>query len=228
MESFKQIYQRACERKGGEAALALLMPQISSKASIKHYTDAELLSEISRKVFQCGFVWRVVDHKWPAYEKAFFDFEPQKVLMLSPEQLQQRASDETLIRHLKKTQSIYDNALMIHDIQLKQGSFAEFIANWPVEDITGLWSELKRRGCRLGGNTGPYFLRTIGKDTFLLTDDIKGYFTAHKLIDYGFTSKAGLKQVQEVFNCWQQESGLSLAEISRIVACSVGDNRLSI
>ncbi len=227
MESFAKIYQRACERKGGEVALTQLMPQVLSDELIKlRYRDSELLSELSRKVFQCGFVWQVVDNKWPAYEKAFFDFEPHKVLMLSPEQLQQRATDETLIRHLKKTTSIYENALMIHDIQLKHGSFAEFIANWPTNDICGLWSELKRLGCRLGGNTGPYFLRSIGKDTFLLTGDVKGYFQAHQLIDYGFGSKAGLKQVQAVFNLWQQESGLTLAEISRTLACSVGDNRL--
>ncbi len=227
MESFAKIYQRACERKGGEIALTCLMPQVLSDESIKlRYRDAELLSELSRKVFQCGFVWRVVDNKWPAYEKAFFDFEPHKVLMLSPEQLQQRASDETLIRHLKKTMSIYENALMIHEIQLKHGSFAEFIAGWPVNNICGLWHELKRLGNRLGGNTGPYFLRTIGKDTFLLTNDVKGYFQAHQLIDYGFNTKAGLKQVQDVFNCWHQESGFTLAEISRTLACSVGDNQL--
>ncbi|WP_258405052.1 DNA-3-methyladenine glycosylase I [Shewanella psychrotolerans] len=226
MESFEQIYHRACERKGGEASLQALMPRLVDNKAIEQYSDAQLLSEISKKVFQCGFVWRIVDNKWPAYEQAFFNFEPHKVLMLSPEQLQQRASDENLIRHLKKTMAIYDNALMIHEVKLKHGSFAKFIADWPSDDIIGLWSELKRLGNRLGGNTGPYFLRAIGKDTFLLTDDIKGYLKAHNLIDYGFTSKSGLKQVQAVFNAWQQESGLSFAEISRIVACSVGDNRI--
>lgn len=226
MESFEKIYERACQRKGGKAALKRLMPVVESDDSIKRYSDGQLLSELCKKVFQCGFVWRIVDNKWPAYEQAFFDFEPHKVLMLSPEQLQQRASDENLIRHLKKTMAIYDNALMVHEIKLEYGSFAQFIADWPSDDITGLWSELKRRGNRLGGNTGAYFLRAIGKDTLLLSDDIKGYFQAHKLIDFGFSTKSGLAQVQRVFNTWQQESGLPLAEISRIVACSVGDNRI--
>lgn len=226
MESFEQIYERACERKGGKDALQLLMPPVIESEIIEQYSDAQLLSEMSKKVFQCGFVWRIVENKWSAYEQAFFNFDPQKVLMLSPEQLQQRASDETLIRHLKKTMAIYDNALMVHDLKLKHGSFAKFIADWSSDEITGLWGELKRLGNRLGGNTGPYFLRAIGKDTFLLSDDIKSYFKAHNLIDYGFTSKSGLRQVQVVFNAWQQESGLPFAEISRVVACSVGDNRI--
>ncbi|MCL1042975.1 MULTISPECIES: DNA-3-methyladenine glycosylase I [Shewanella] len=225
-ETFDSLYQRACERKGGELGLAERLPEVITQSQIAQYSDAELLSELSKKVFQSGFVWRIVENKWPAYEEAFFGFEPHKILMLSPEQIQQRASDPSLIRHLKKTMAIYDNALMIHEIKLAHGSFAKYIADWPCDNIIGLWSELKRLGCRLGGNTGPYFLRTIGKDTFLLSEDVKGYFQAHKLIDYGFTSKRGLEQVQAVFNEWQAQSGRSLAEISRILACGVGDNRI--
>lgn len=228
IESFSTIYQRACERKGGEQSLAALLPIDAnlSKYEIGQYSDGQLLSEMSKKVFQSGFVWRIVENKWPAYQEAFFNFEPHKVLLLSPEQLHQRASDIKLIRHMKKTMAIYDNALMVHELKLKHDSFAQFIANWPNEDITGLWAVLKKQGKRLGGNTGPYFLRAMGKDTFLLTNDIQGYFKANKLIDYGFSSKAGLKQVQDSFNHWQQESGRSFADISRIIACSVGDNRI--
>lgn len=225
-EKFETIYQRAADRKGGEQALALLMPTTLSNAQIGHYTDAELLSAMSKKVFQSGFVWRVVDNKWPAYEKAFFDFVPQKVLMMSPDQIDARASDATLIRHQKKTQAIYDNALMIHELTLEHGSFSELIANWPSDNIIELWQLLKRKGSRLGGNTGPYFLREIGKDSFLLTRDVQSYLTAHKLVDSGFSSKSGLTQVQHVFNQWQQQSGFGFAEISRILACSVGDNHL--
>lgn len=226
LERFSAIYARAAERKGGKAGLESLMSAGLEDAQISQYSDAQLLSAMSRQVFQSGFVWRVVVNKWPAYEKAFFDFEPTKVLMLSPEQIQARAADTNLIRHLKKTQAIYENALMIHDIAREYGSLANVIANWPSQDITGLWALLKKRGNRLGGNTGPYFLRGIGKDTFLLTDDVQGYFKAHKLVDAGFASQTALKQVQAIFNQWQQESGRSLADISRILACSVGDNRI--
>ncbi len=226
LESFDCIYARACERKGGEAQLNALLPESLTSAEITQYQDSELLSAMSKQVFQSGFVWRVVENKWSAYEQAFFGFEPHKVLMLSPEQIQQRASDPKLIRHQKKTQAIVDNALMTLDIAKEHGSLAQYIANWPGEEITGLWQVLKKRGARLGGNTGPYFLRGIGKDTFLLTNDIQGYFKAHNLLDAGINSQTGLRQVQAIFNTWQQESGRSLAEISRILACSVGDNRL--
>ncbi|WOT05377.1 DNA-3-methyladenine glycosylase I [Shewanella youngdeokensis] len=226
IETFSAIYERAAERKGGSVGLEMLMTKSLSDDQIGQYSDAQLLSEMSKKVFQSGFVWRIVEAKWPAYEKAFFGFEPFKVLMLSPEQLHDRASDANLIRHLKKTMAIYDNAQMVNELAHEHGSFAEFVGNWPTDDITGLWSALKRKGNRLGGNTGPYFLRAIGKDTFLLTSDVQGYLKAHHLVDYGFSSKAGLQQAQAAFHYWQQESGRSLADISRILACSVGDNRI--
>ncbi|WP_144211617.1 DNA-3-methyladenine glycosylase I [Shewanella donghaensis] len=226
LEKFSDIFDRACERKGGSKALAHLLPMTLEADEIGQLTDAQLLSAMSKQVFQSGFVWRVVEHKWPAYQQAFFDFDPFKVLMLSPDQIQQRATDATLIRHQKKTQAIVDNAYMIQQIAAEHGSFAEFIANWPSENITGLWLALKKKGNRLGGNTGPYFLRNIGKDTFLLTGDVQSYLKATNVVDAGFTSQTALRQSQAAFNQWQQESGLTLAEISRIISLSVGDNRV--
>ncbi|UJF22355.1 DNA-3-methyladenine glycosylase I [Shewanella sp. OMA3-2] len=224
LEKFADIMSRACERKGGIAAVEALLPETLSSKEIVQYSDAQLLSAMSKRVFQSGFVWRVVENKWPAYEKAFFDFEPQKVLMLSPEQIQQRATDATLIRHQKKTQAIVDNAYMVQSLSAKHGSFAELIAHWPNEDIIGLWQLLKKQGTRLGGNTGAYFLRSIGKETFILSNDVQGYLKAKNVVDAGFTSQTGLKQTQAAFNTWQQESGLTLAEISRIISLGVGDN----
>ncbi|QBF82836.1 DNA-3-methyladenine glycosylase I [Shewanella maritima] len=226
LEKFSSIYQRACERKGGPDAVELLLPDTLSAAQISEYSDAELLSVMSKRVFQSGFVWRVVENKWPEYEKAFFDFDPFKVLMLSPEQIQDRATNPTLIRHQKKTQAIVDNAYMVQQMTREHGSFAEFIAHWPSDDIVGLWQILKQKGARLGGNTGPYFLRSIGKDTFLLSQDVQAYLKANKLVDSGFTSKSGLKQTQKVFNEYQQQTGLKLAEISKIISLSVGDNHM--
>ncbi|MBT1445133.1 DNA-3-methyladenine glycosylase I [Shewanella sp. JM162201] len=226
IESFASIYQRAAERKGGADALEALLPLSLSAAEYQEHSDAALLSAMSKKIFQSGFVWKVVDAKWPAYEQAFFGFDPLKILLLSPEQLEARASDPALIRHGKKTQAIYDNALMVQDIAKEHGSLARFIALWPSEEITGLWQVLKKRGARLGGNTGPYFLRATGKDTFLLSSDVEAYLRATGLVDAGLATQKGLTQAQAAFNHWQAESGRTLAHISRVISCSVGDNYL--
>lgn len=228
VEQFAAIYQRACQRKGGESALAALTTKPLTPASLAALPDNVLLAELTKKVFQSGFVWRVVRQKWPGFCELFFDFDIEKVLLLSDEMLEQRAADPRIIRNLNKVFTIRDNALMIYDIQQgaqqHHNSFARFIADWPTDNIIGLWAYLKKHGARLGGNTGPYALRAIGKDTFILSQDVEGYLRAYGVFDGGITSQRSLKQIQQQFNLWQQQSGLSLQEISQIVAFSCGEN----
>ncbi|KMT66219.1 DNA-3-methyladenine glycosylase I [Catenovulum maritimum] len=227
MEKFTTLWQRACERKGSEQVLNNLLSQPRSKNQLQQLTDDRYLSEFSKKIFQSGFVWRVVENKWPNFETLFFNFEIQKVLMLSPEMLDNKASDARIIRNAKKVQAIYQNALMIHDIQVETNdAFASWISQWPEEDTIGLWLYFKKHGTRLGGNTGPYALRALGYDTFLLTRDVEAYFRNYKLIDGGLTSLKSLKVFQSCFNQWREESGLSLQEISQVIAYGTGDNNL--
>ncbi len=224
VESYQQLYQRACERKGGAAQLEALLTKPLSTRTLGQLGDDRLLAEFTKKVFQSGFVWRVVEHKWPEFERLFFGFDIDKVLMMPDEMLEQRASDPRIIRHLKKVMSIRDNALMIKEGQQGLPSFATRLAQWPSEDIVGLWSYLKRHGSRLGGNTGPYALRALGKDTFLLSRDVAGYFSARGIISGGLTSKRSLNTIQAAFNQLQLQSGRSLQELSLLIAMSTGDN----
>jgi 3-methyladenine DNA glycosylase Tag len=154
----------------------------------------------------------------------FFDFDIEKMLLLSDEMLEQKAQDPRIIRNLSKVFTIRDNALMIYQLRREHGSFANFIANWATTDIVGLWAYLKKHGARLGGNTGPYALRAIGKDTFLLTQDVEAYLRAYGVFDGSSSSKKSLQQIQQQFNQWQQESGLSLQQISQTIALSIGEN----
>ena len=104
--------------------------------------------------------------------------------------------------------------------------FNEFIANWPTDNIIGLWAWLKQHGARLGGNTGQYALRAMGKDTFILSQDVEAYLRGHEIIDGGLHSKKSLQSAQNFFNELRKQSGLSLQEISQTLAFSVGDNHL--
>jgi 3-methyladenine DNA glycosylase Tag len=138
--------------------------------------------------------------------------------------LEQNATDPSIIRYYTKVRTISDNAIMIDSVAHEHGSFAKFVADWPSEDIIGLWAYLKKHGARLGGNTGPYGLRTMGKDTFLLSNDIVGYFTKRNVISGSAQSKRSLTAIQASFNELQQQSGRSLQELSMIISKSVGDN----
>ncbi|WP_340678577.1 DNA-3-methyladenine glycosylase I [Paraglaciecola sp.] len=224
VEKFQAIYQRACERKGGPAVLESLLSQPLTNAQVAEICDDRFLAEFSKKVFQSGFVWRVVRNKWPDFERLFWGFDIDKLLLMPDEMLESKAQDPSIIRNFSKVKTIRENALMIDRIRQEHGSFAKFVADWPNEDIIGLWTYLKRCGARLGGNTGPYALRALGKDTFILTRDIEAYFRQRDIISGGIQSKSSLNVIQQNFNDLQQQSGRSLQEISLIIANSVGDN----
>lgn len=200
------------------------------RAPVQHRfaPDDAWLEEFTRKIFQSGFYWSVINNKWPGFREVFWDFSVAKLLMMPPDMLEQKATDERIVRNFKKVQTIPENAYMIHEVASEHGSFSQFIADWPSDDIIGLWGYLKKHGARLGGNTGPYALRTLGKDTFLFSRDVESYLRAHKIIDGGLQTKKSLTSAQHFFNELQQQSGLSLQELSLLVAYSVGDNRVGI
>ena len=226
LESFDSLYQRAAVRKGGTKALQHLLGYENHRQTITSLGDDRILSAFSKKVFQSGFVWRVVENKWANFEDSFFNFNIAKVLMMPEEMMERKAADPKIIRNYNKVKTIKANAQMIFEEQQNGHSFSEFLANWPSDNLIGLWDYLKKNGQRLGGNTGPYALRALGKDTFLLTRDIEAYFRAHHIIDGGIQSKKSLLAIQTSFNQWQQECDLSLSQLSRLIAFATGDNHI--
>lgn len=228
MESVKTIYQRAAERKGGATALQLLLGEGNNDRDLAQLGSDRILAEFTKKIFQSGFVWRVVENKWPNFEELFFNFNIEKILMMPDEMLENKASDPRIIRNFNKVKTIKANAQMIFESTTTEQSFSALIANWPSTDIIGLWAFLKKNGQRLGGNTGPYALRTLGKDTFLLSRDIEAYFRSHDLISGGLQTKSSLNAIQSCFNEWQQQSDLSLTQLSMLVAYATGDNHIQL
>lgn len=187
--------------------------------------DDRFLAEMTRCVFQAGFVWRVVNQKWDAFENVFFGFAPNKIVLLSPEQIEKIATNPAIIRNMQKILSVPKNAQFVLDVAQEHGSFAAMVNDWPAGDHIGLYKLLKQRGCRLGGATGPRSLRNIGIDTFMLsTDVILCLRNAGVEISATPSSQKDMRAIQQAFNTWHEESGLPYSHMSRIASCSVGEN----
>lgn len=225
LEPFDNIEQRAAERKGGHDILFAMAGE-NPAIDLASIPDDRYLAQFTKQIFQSGFVWRVVEQKWPDFEEVFFGFDIEKMLMMPDEMWETKAKDARIIRNGTKVMTIKANAQMIYEVAADYGSFAKFIAQWPNDDIIGLWAFLKKHGARLGGNTGPYALRFLGKDSFLLSRDNEAYFRAHKLIEGGLTSKKNQTIIQQCFNHWQRQTGYQYTQLSRILSFSVGDNYL--
>ena len=224
MTRFSEIYKQAAKRKGGTKALEAMLDKPRTPRGLKRITDDRYLSEMTACVFRSGFVWRIIENKWPAFEEVFHEFDTMACAMLGDEELETLAQDARIVRHAKKINAVRNNALFIRDIKEEHGTFGAWIADWPVTDIVGLWLEMKKRGDRLGGQTGRYFLRFMGKDTPVLSRDVVRALIEADVVEKEPTSKKALNQMQTALNAWMDESGRSLTEISRVLAFSTGDN----
>lgn len=227
MPKFQPIHDQALKRKGGTKELAKWLTNTHlSKTKLAKVGDDRFLAEMTRCVFQAGFVFRVINNKWPDFEVAFWGFAPEKMTRLSPERIEFLCQDASIVRNRTKILTVPQNALFIQDIQQEHGSFAQFIADWPSDNLIELFALLKKRGSRLGGRTGPRFLRSMGKDTFLLTEDVAHCLRQAAGLDIKTepSSKREFKLIQEQFNEWHNETGFSYSKLSRICSCSVGKN----
>lgn len=226
MTSFRKIRDRAARRKGGDSALQSLLGAAPDNAAVAKIPDDRILSTMAERVFAAGFVWRVIEAKWPGFEEAFLGFEPKRLLFQPEDFWHGLASDSRIVRNGQKIMSVKENAAFVERISGEHGSFGKFLAEWPAGDQVGLVAYLGKHGSRLGGATGQYFLRWLGWDTFIVSRDMSA-----ALRDAGVdiaeqpSSQKDLRKVQDQINRWAQETGLPRAHISRILAMSIGENR---
>ena len=228
MQRFATIRKRAEARKGGAGALLKLLPPAPDEARLRTLTDDRVLAEMARRIFSAGFVWRVIEQKWAGFEKAFLGFDVAR-LTFEPDEFWERLTrDDRIVRHAAKIMAVRANARFVREIAGEHGSFARFLADWPTADLAGLLEVLARRGARLGGLTGQYLLRFVGKDCWILNPDVVACLRGAGIeISEAATSKRDLRLAQDCFNAWAKETGLPLAHLSRICALSIGANYAS-
>lgn len=221
MRDYQWLHEYCLNRFGSVEALEARLPQARSPAELVAVGDDRYLSLISLRIFRAGLKHSLVDAKWPAFEEVFFGFDPEKVVLMGGERLENLMQDARLIRHLGKLKSVPRNAQFVLDIAREYGSFGKLLASWPSSDIAGLWKLLAKRGSQLGGMSAPRFLRMAGKDTFVLGDDVVAALKAQEIVDKAPTSQKDLALVQAAFNQWQEQSGRPLCQISMMLAFTV-------
>ncbi|WP_095094986.1 DNA-3-methyladenine glycosylase I [Pseudomonas sp. Irchel 3A5] len=221
MHDYKWLNEYCLNRFGSAKALESHLPTPKTAKQLQAIGDDRYLSTMALRVFRAGLKHSLVDVKWPTFEEVFYRFDPEKVVLMGADHLERLMQDARIIRHLGKLKSVPRNAQLVLDIEKEHGSFGNFIAQWPVDDITGLWQYLAKHGNQMGGLSAPRFLRMVGKDTFIPTWDVVAALNAQKIVDKVPTSKRDQAIVQQVFNQWQSESGRPLCQLSAMLAFTV-------
>lgn len=237
MHDYRWLHEYCVNRFGSVAALEARLPQPVSDNKLRALSNDRYLSIMSLRIFRAGLKHSLVDAKWPAFEEVFFGFDPEKVVLMGGERLERLMQDARLIRHLGKLKSVPRNAQFILDVEqgalsapaaavnastAKAGfAFGALIADWPVSDIVGLWHWLAKQGTQLGGLSAPRFLRMVGKDTFIPSDDMVAALKAQKIIDKAPNSQRDRAAVQAAFNQWHAQSGRPMCQLSVMLAHTV-------
>ncbi|HMM63540.1 MAG TPA: DNA-3-methyladenine glycosylase I, partial [Mesorhizobium sp.] len=156
MPDFQKIRARAAARKGGDDVLVSLLGAAPDNAALAGVSDDRILSAMAERVFSAGFVWSVIEQKWPGFEAAFLGFEPKRLLFQPDDFWHELASDKRIVRNPQKIRSVRDNAAFVERVSQEHGGFGRFLGQWPADDQIGLTAYLAKHGSRLGGNTGQY------------------------------------------------------------------------
>ena len=225
IKSFDEIRKRAEARKGREA-IEKRLAEYLGKSDGTVIADDRLLAAMARYILQSGISWKVVDAKWPGIDEAFLGFDPN-LLNIQPDDFwHDLLSDIRIIRHGAKVNAIRKNAAFVSELAKDHGSAVRFLLDWPSTDLVGLYEFLAKRGDRLGGQTGQYVLRAIGKENFVLSRDVVACLKdAGVAIAGDGSGKAERKAIQAVFNQWAEETGLPMSHLSVIAAQSIDSSQ---
>ena len=73
-------------------------------------TDIEYFSNLTRCIFQAGLNWRMISNKWPYFEKAFENFDIEKIAKYGLNDQERLEKDTGIVRNKKKIMAAIENA----------------------------------------------------------------------------------------------------------------------
>lgn len=218
--TFAAIHEAALARLGRDGLEAhLQVPK--TEAELQALPDDRYLSTMSLRIFRAGLKHELVDRKWPAFEETFRGFDPVYCARLFDGDIEALLEDRRLIRHLGKLRAVRANATALLEVARAHDSFGAWVAAWPGSEIVELWAVLAKQFSQLGGNSAPYFLRMVGKDTFVLTDSVVRALIHWAVLEDAPTTRAARAATQRAFNAWAAETARPLCQLSQILARSV-------
>jgi len=72
--------------------------------------DDEYFERMTKAIFQAGLNWKMIDNKWPNFEKAFSKFSISKVAKFGDSQIATLMKNEGIVRNEGKIRATIYNA----------------------------------------------------------------------------------------------------------------------
>ncbi len=119
------------------------------------------LETMSKVIFTSGINWKVVAAKWEGIRAAFEGFDVERVVALTPADVDRLAQDTRVIRNRKKIEAIIDNAATLRELDKTSGGFPARLES--TGDFTAKSDYLSRTFRFIGPSSAHIFLAMIGE-----------------------------------------------------------------
>jgi len=128
-------------------------------------TDDTYFENMTRVIFQAGLSWRLIERKWPNFQKAFENFSVERVARFGDEDVERLMADTGIVRNRRKILATIHNARQFQAIAKEFGSFQSYMNTLDKSNNYVLViKELSRKFKHLGPSSARIFLYSVGED----------------------------------------------------------------
>lgn len=140
------------------------MPSYEIPPRQKPANDDGYFEQLTKAVFQAGFSWQVVNNKWPNFQRAFDNFDIDKVALYDDRDVDRLLGDEGIVRNGRKIAATIENAREFQRIIAEHGSFHSYLRSMDEWSYPERRKELAKR-FRNFGPTGVFtFLHCVDEE----------------------------------------------------------------
>ena len=133
---------------------------------------------MTRTVFTAGLNWKVIDNKWPNFQKAFAGFSIPKVAKFTDKDKKRLMADTGIVRNEKKIDATVHNAGEFLKLEKEFGSFEKYLDSLG-KDEEKMQEALAERFEHVGPSTARTFLWSSGCE-LTPTKEEKKWLAEHK------------------------------------------------
>lgn len=83
---------------------------------LPEHDDRQLFEMLSLELFQAGLTWRTIWARRAAFERAFADFDIDRVAAFTAADIDRLCQDQTIIRNRRKISAVVANARVVQGL----------------------------------------------------------------------------------------------------------------
>ncbi len=118
--------------------------------------SGDYLEVMTRAIFQGGVSWAMVENKWPAFRKAFANFDARKVAKFKEADIERLANDASILRSRAKIAATVKNAQVLVELEKEYGDIRKYLHS--KSNYEELSKDLRKRFKYMGDMNVYYFL----------------------------------------------------------------------